>query len=84
MPHAIAKRSFLFIEGNKALNPDKPVLAGRRHTLTATPGPQEIPDWLVTDPAFLNAVKVGEIQLLTMATSAAATSAEKPAKPRGK
>jgi hypothetical protein len=69
--HVIAKRSFLFLERPTPINPDQPVPpAGRRHQLTATPAPQEIPAWLEKDPALLNAVKVGEIQLLTMAGAA--------------
>jgi hypothetical protein len=81
--HVIAKRSFLFLERPTPINPDQPVMpAGRRHQLTATPAPQEIPAWLENDAAFKNAVEVGEIQPLTM--TARAVEEEKPSRRKTK
>jgi hypothetical protein len=83
--HVIAKRSFLFLERPAPIDPDKPVPpAGRRHTLSATPSPQEVPDWLIDDGAFKNCVAAGEIQLLSMVTRGEPATEEKPARRKAK
>lgn len=61
MATVICKRTIMFRDEAQARQGLK---APRTHTIPANKDPQNIPDWVVEQPAFLHAVEHDEIMLL--------------------